>query len=340
MAPEVQRSLATLLHGHNKLFLNSIEALCCVLDRWQLGSVEPFLLQEHERMLNEAGELVGKNLNAPGLRCELLRVGRKDLAKAVSQENVARRALAHPLPGLRGRVCEALRKDFKVNSDVVTEEKEFDRSLERDMKQSEAKMVAARLILHNFRVFRQRRMMKTKDGNENQVKTEDIDTGLPPSVQEVGCERDAAMDQAVLETADERCANGREEMRMKLKDSIQSSISQIQEMFADIAEKEAKIAGVEERLSLMAAPQRCEAKSLIYKLQDIVNISFGNVQSRAAALKNLMDQCFGPAVPEPLRFEMVSISKRIGMMQKQSAPRPTTKRSRKNHRTAPSKGKQ
>ena len=111
-------------------------------------------------------------------------------------------------------------------------------------------------------------------------------------------------------------------------------------MFADIAEKEAKIAGVEERLSLMAAPQRCEAKSLIYKLQDIVNISFGNVQSRAAALKNLMDQCFGPAVPEPLRFEMVSISKRIGMMQKRSAPRPTTKRSRKNHRTAPSKGKQ
>ena len=101
------RSVATLLHGHNKLFVHNNEALALVLDRWQFGNSDA-VLTEHEDLLMEASAVVGTQLDAVGLRRKLIDSGCKRLAREVSQSNVARRASAHPRTRLKQRVCDAL----------------------------------------------------------------------------------------------------------------------------------------------------------------------------------------------------------------------------------------
>ena len=105
------RALATLLNGHNKLFINTLEGLALVLERWNFDSHLSHAMAEHEQMLEEAGDIVGRQLTAGDLRTELRTAGETQLAKQVSESNVVRRVAAHPRLGLRRKVCSALNKN-------------------------------------------------------------------------------------------------------------------------------------------------------------------------------------------------------------------------------------
>ena len=107
-----QRSIATLLCGCNKLFLNFVEALECVLSKWDFGVASLELQREKENFLQDVGELIGKELNAVGLRRVLIDAGHPSLAREVTDSNVARRVAAHPKAGLRRRVVSALQNSL------------------------------------------------------------------------------------------------------------------------------------------------------------------------------------------------------------------------------------
>ena len=96
--------MATLLQGSNKLFVNTVEGLDRVLAQWDFGAAVDAALLEHEAMLDDAGKALDVEVHsAVGLRRHLIDRGCNDLAREVSDDNVARRVRAHPR-GLARRV--------------------------------------------------------------------------------------------------------------------------------------------------------------------------------------------------------------------------------------------
>ena len=112
------RAIASLLNGHNKLFINTLEGLALVLERWNFDSHLSHAMAEHEQMLEEAGDIVGRQLTAGDLRSNLRTAGETLLAKQVSESNVVRRVAAHPRLGLRRKVCSALKSQHEEDLEM------------------------------------------------------------------------------------------------------------------------------------------------------------------------------------------------------------------------------
>ena len=79
---EPPRSTATLINGHNKLFIHDLAGLDRVLAMWDFSHTG-IILEDFQSLLDDAGAILDAKVDAVGLRRVLIDIDETELAKEV-----------------------------------------------------------------------------------------------------------------------------------------------------------------------------------------------------------------------------------------------------------------